>query len=126
MSEPINFEQTPFGGTADFAENPEHRCPCVLILDISGSMGGQPIAELNDGLRTFRQELDSDDLTLKRVEIAQVLFGPIQATDFEGAATWGGVVAPFRIDVDELSSAWVSVSRPRAGVEHGTEASAGQ
>lgn len=88
MSEPINFEQTPFGGTSDFAENPEHRCPCILLLDISGSMSGAPIDELNDGLRTFRQELDSDDLALKRVEIGQVLFGPIQASDFEGAAGW--------------------------------------
>src|SRR5437773_1785881 len=30
-------EQLPFG-TNDFAENPEPRCPCVLLLDTSGSM----------------------------------------------------------------------------------------
>lgn len=88
MSEPINFDQVPFGGTSDFVDNPEPRCPCVLVLDISYSMHGQPIAELNDGLKTFRQELDSDDLALKRVEIAQVLFGPVQSNDFEGAASW--------------------------------------
>lgn len=88
MSEPTNFDQVPFGGASDFVDNPEPRCPCVLVLDTSYSMDGQPINELNDGLRTFRQELESDDLALKRVEIAQVLFGPIQVNDFEGAASW--------------------------------------
>ena len=27
----------------EFAENPEPRCPCVLLLDTSGSMEGAPI-----------------------------------------------------------------------------------
>ena len=31
---------------SEFAENPEPRVPCVLLLDVSGSMSGQPIAEL--------------------------------------------------------------------------------
>jgi hypothetical protein len=39
-------EQISFETTNDFAANPEPRCPCVLLLDVSGSMGGQPIAEL--------------------------------------------------------------------------------
>ena len=28
----------------EFAENQEPRCPCVLLLDTSGSMEGRPIA----------------------------------------------------------------------------------
>ena len=36
-------DQVPFG-TDNFAENPEPRCPSVLILDVSASMKGAPIA----------------------------------------------------------------------------------
>lgn len=67
-------EQVPFG-TDDFAENPEPRCPSVLILDVSGSMGGAPIAELNSGLQTYRDELAADSLAAKRVEVAVLTFG---------------------------------------------------
>jgi uncharacterized protein YegL len=76
MDEYISFEQIPFGSD-NFAENPEPRCPCVLLLDTSGSMGGLPIAQLNEGVRTFRQELLQDPLATKRVEVAIVTFGPV-------------------------------------------------
>ncbi len=59
----------------EFAENPEPRCPCVLLLDVSGSMGGRPIAALNQGLQAFQNDLMGDDLASKRVEIAIVTFG---------------------------------------------------
>ena len=68
------MEQIPFG-TNDFAENPEPRVPCVLILDVSGSMAGQPISELNKGLVTFKDELTADGLAMKRVEVAVITFG---------------------------------------------------
>jgi uncharacterized protein YegL len=70
-------DQIPFG-TNDFAENPEPRVPCVLLLDTSGSMQGNPIAELNAGLLTYRDHLISDSLSSKRAEIAVVTFGPVQ------------------------------------------------
>ena len=69
-------EQQPFAA-AEFAENPEPRCPCVLLLDTSGSMEGSSIEELNQGLKAFREELFNDSLALKRVEIAIVTFGPV-------------------------------------------------
>jgi uncharacterized protein with von Willebrand factor type A (vWA) domain len=34
-------------GLPEFVENPENRCPVILLLDTSGSMSGQPIQELN-------------------------------------------------------------------------------
>lgn len=71
------FEQVAFGG-AEFAENPEPRCPCLLLLDTSGSMTGRPIDELNAGLATFRDELNADALAAKRVEVGIVTFGPVQ------------------------------------------------
>lgn len=58
----------------EFAENPEPRCPCVLLLDTSSSMYGEPIAALNQGLITFRNDLMKDPLARRRVELAVVTF----------------------------------------------------
>ncbi|WP_116812888.1 vWA domain-containing protein [Steroidobacter cummioxidans] len=72
-----DFEQVPFTAT-DFIDNPENRCPCVLVLDTSGSMQGRPIAELNEGLAQFKRELLTDEMATKRVEVSVVGFGPVQ------------------------------------------------
>jgi uncharacterized protein YegL len=77
---------TPFDG-AEFADNPEPRCPCILLLDTSGSMAGAPIDQLNEGLRTFDSEIRSQSLAAQRVEIAIVSFGPVKTElDFCSAA----------------------------------------
>ena len=76
MDEYISFEQIPFGSD-NFADNPEPRCPCVLLLDTSGSMYGEPVKQLNEGVKVFKQELLQDPLATKRVEVAMVTFGPV-------------------------------------------------
>ncbi len=76
MDEYVSFEQIPFGSD-DFANNPESRCPCLLLLDTSGSMGGMPIQQLNEGVLTLKSELVNDALASKRVEVAMVTFGPV-------------------------------------------------
>ncbi|PSB40335.1 hypothetical protein C7B67_28495 [filamentous cyanobacterium Phorm 6] len=70
MSESRRLEDEAVG----FADNREPRCPCILLLDVSGSMSGAPIKALNDGLRIFRDDLNKDGLTKKRVEVAIVTF----------------------------------------------------
>ena len=83
MSEQITF------ATSDFASNPEPRCPCILLLDVSSSMSGRPINELNAGLVTFRDELLADSLALKRVELGIVTFGPVHVEQpFTSAANF--------------------------------------
>lgn len=69
MSEVTRLEEA-----VEFAENPEPRCPCVLLLDTSGSMQGASIATLNQGLQTFRDDLARDALASLRVEVAIVTF----------------------------------------------------
>ncbi len=64
-----------FQAGLEFADNPEPRCPCVLLLDTSKSMTGEPIAALNHGLSVFRDELLKDTLARQRVEVAIVTFG---------------------------------------------------
>lgn len=59
----------------EFVDNPEPRCAVVLLLDISYSMSGQPVDELNAGIRAFEQAIKEDDLAALRVEVSIVTFG---------------------------------------------------
>ncbi|WP_311270834.1 VWA domain-containing protein [Sphingobium sp. WCS2017Hpa-17] len=77
------FTQTPYWeetGTEpfigmEFADNCEPRCACVLLLDTSGSMNGEAIAALSQGLQQFATELRQDRLAAKRVDVAVIGFG---------------------------------------------------
>src|SRR5262249_47420746 len=94
-------EQHPFGDVG-LATNPEPRCPCVLLLDVSGSMAeivanagqdtGQTVQQdgktyrvvsggttridlLNEGLRSYHADVMGDSLAAQRVEASVISFG---------------------------------------------------
>ena len=58
----------------EFAENPERRCACVILADVSYSMEGSKITQLNVGLATLAEELKKDVTASLRVEVAVVTF----------------------------------------------------
>ncbi|NEU84033.1 VWA domain-containing protein [Nostoc sp. UIC 10630] len=64
-------------GMPEFVENPENRCPVILLLDTSRSMSGQPIQELNRGLAAFKEDVLKDSQASLSVEVAMITFGPI-------------------------------------------------
>jgi len=57
---------------SDLIENPSPRCACMLVLDNSYSMNGQPIRELNAGLQQFLQELQDDEFAAYSVEVGVI------------------------------------------------------
>jgi uncharacterized protein YegL len=59
----------------EFVKNPETRCPLVLLLDTSGSMAGERINALNQGLKILKEDLSNDITASLRVEIAIITFG---------------------------------------------------
>ena len=94
-------EQQPFGDIG-LASNPEPRCPCVLLIDVSGSMaevvgeagkdlgytvqqdgqtyravagGSTRIDKVNEGLRAYHADLMADPLAAQRVEVSVITFG---------------------------------------------------
>lgn len=56
-------------------DNSEQRTPLILVLDSSGSMYGQPIQQLNEGLKLLEQELKNDVIAAKRVRILVIEYG---------------------------------------------------
>lgn len=56
--------------------NPQHpHCATMLLLDTSGSMEGDKIRQLNEGLNFFKEDILQDDLARKRVDLAIITFG---------------------------------------------------
>lgn len=77
----------------EFVDNPENRCPVILILDTSASMAGEPIDSLNKGIASFKFDVEQDPLASLRVEIAIVAFGQ-QAEVLQDFVTVDDFIAP--------------------------------
>jgi uncharacterized protein YegL len=56
-------------------ENYEQKCLCVLVVDVSGSMQGEAIDQLNKGLQEFHREVIADFVASQRLEVSIVTFG---------------------------------------------------
>jgi uncharacterized protein YegL len=69
---PINI----FSGVEQ-ASNLEQKCLCVLVVDVSSSMGGEPIKQLNRGLQDFQRDVADDFVTSQRLEVSLVTFGSL-------------------------------------------------
>lgn len=67
----MGFDVSP----SDLPDNTDPRCPTVLILDVSGSMTGAAIRELQSGVAQYVDELSADSLAKRRVEVAIITFG---------------------------------------------------
>lgn len=66
------MKQTPYTEIA--AVNAPHM-PVLLLLDTSGSMNGKPLEELMEGFNQFFKQTSTDELAMKRVDIAMIQFG---------------------------------------------------
>lgn len=62
-------------GLPEFIENQENRCPVIFLLDTSGSMQGEPIKALNEGIKTFKQDVLKDTQAMLSVEVSIIAFG---------------------------------------------------
>lgn len=59
----------------EFDKNPEPRCPCLLVIDVSRSMGVKNrIDQVNQGLQSLANYLEQDRLASLRAEIALLTF----------------------------------------------------
>ncbi len=60
LESPINYEQ---------------KCCVSFVLDVSGSMSGTPIDELNKGIQLFHEQILNDSTAANRLEVSIVTFG---------------------------------------------------
>lgn len=58
-----------------FSDNTNQRTPCVLVLDGSTSMTGDPINSLNQGLLSLEKHLKDNPMTALRVQILIIVIG---------------------------------------------------
>jgi uncharacterized protein YegL len=65
-------------GFPEFVQNPENRCPVILLLDTSGSMIGEAMNALNQGVALFKENIQADTKASLSVEVALISFGPVK------------------------------------------------
>ena len=76
-AEALGFQDTATESVHDrtvFEENLQPRVPIILILDVSGSMGGLKIDTVNRALVNFRDIIREDSATASRADVAIIEF----------------------------------------------------
>ena len=73
------MKKEPLLRVKDLVENPTTRLPVCLCLDVSNSMEGDPVNELNEGIGLFFYELKKDEIAFYSAEVAVVTFGGFDA-----------------------------------------------
>ena len=63
------------GLTAKSPNNYQKPCLCVLVLDVSSSMEGKKIVELNNGLQEFYKEVYKNNEAAEKIEMCLITFG---------------------------------------------------
>ena len=71
--------------SAEAAVNYEQKCLVCLVLDVSGSMRGKPIDDLNKGLQEFYDDIAHDETKSQRIEMSLITFNHIVKTIQEPA-----------------------------------------
>lgn len=71
MAEQLSFEEL-FGDSVSAVGEPH--LACILLLDVSGSMTGEPIWNLNKAINRFKEQVCKDEIARKRVDVAVVTF----------------------------------------------------
>lgn len=81
MPEKLEFDDK------DLVSNPTMRCPCLFVVDTSGSMSGAPIDELNAGVQKFLRDIREHVRARDAVEIGVITF----ASKVEEVLSFGSV-----------------------------------
>lgn len=74
--------------------NQEQRTPVAFLFDVSGSVEGAPVAELNAALPVLAQDLKNDPIAQNRVELAIITFGDDQVTLVQDFTTVNEFIPP--------------------------------
>jgi uncharacterized protein YegL len=69
-----NLKQKDFSEVPTIVNANEPHMALVFLLDTSGSMSGDPIRELNDGLNRFKEEVSKDKQTRDILDVAIIEF----------------------------------------------------
>jgi uncharacterized protein YegL len=62
-------------------DNTSERTPCIIIVDGSASMSGDPILQLNQGLVQLEKELKADATASIRVQLLIIRIGDLDSVD---------------------------------------------
>lgn len=92
----------------EYVDN-EQRTLCTLILDTSGSMEGEPIIALNNGLHTLCREVQADPVAQARLELCITTFGDggvqttgiVSARDFQPPTLTAGGRTPMGTAINQ-------------------------